>query len=225
MKKVIFCFVAVCFLFPSIISAQTEKGKVLLGVSSRMGIGLIGTYGMGTGSDLMSFNFSSSKGKSDSGDDSESDKITGINLSPRGGYFFLNNFVAGIDLNLASWIEKYSGSEYKTTSTLFSAGPFARYYLPTKKIKPFVEGFAYFGMIKYKEGGDEGYESKASNNTYGGGLGCAFPIADKISFDLMLGYNSNTIKEKEDNEDNYRMITGTLGIRFGFVFLLGKSKT
>lgn len=222
MKKVILCIVAICFIFPSLTNAQTEKGKMLVGVSSRIGLGL---NVVGTGPDFMSFGFANIKYKSDNNEDPESDKITAFNLSPRYGYFLVNNFVAGLDLNLSRWSEKYGDSKHKDTYTIFSAGPFVRYYFPTKKVKPFLEGYSYFGIAKYNEEGyDENWDSKMSNNTYGGGLGVALPIGNKASFDIMLGYNSNTMKNKKDNEDNDRIVVGAFGMRFSFVFFLGKTK-
>jgi hypothetical protein len=224
MKKIIFCIVMLCFIFPAILKAQTEKGKALVGVSSRVGIGL---YTVGSGPDLMSFGFANIKYKSDDDDDdSESDKISGVNMAPRIGYFFLDDFTAGIDFNLSSWTEKYGDSENKYNMTLFSAGPFARYYFHTKKVNPFLEGYGYFGILKEKETLEDGddWDNKMSNNTYGGGVGLAVPIGDRASFDIMFGYNSNTLKDNEDNEENYRTVIGTFGVRFGFVFYLGKAK-
>jgi len=227
MKKLILFIAAISFIYSANLKAQPDQGKWLLGMSSR--VSLFGWYGSGAATDFMSINFSTSKDKSDSGDDGDKTHIKGVNLSPRAGYFIVDNLVAGLDLNMASftykWESEYYGDE-KEVFTIFSMGPFVRYYFPVEKVKPFVEGFAYFGNIKDKYEDDDGdtETDKLSNNTFGGGAGVAFPIGEVASFDLMLGYNSNTIKYKEDNEDNYRTVTGTFGIRFGFVFFLGKGR-
>lgn len=213
MKKLIYSIVAICLLFPVMTLAQTEKGKALVGVSSRIGLPF---FGVSTGPDFMSLGFGTIKFKSDNHEDSESDKITGFNLTPRVGYFFANNFVTGLDLNLSFWSEKYGDSD-RSNATVFSTGPFARLYFPTGKVKPFVEGYTYFGIYN-----SDDWDIKMSNNNFGGELGIAVPVGDKAAFDIGLVYNSNTLKDKEDNEDNYRTVVGTFGLRFSFVFLLGK---
>jgi hypothetical protein len=221
MKKLIYAFVAMCFIYPLILNAQTEKGKMLLGVSSRFSV----LY-LDKGPDIMSFGFSSQKYKSDDPnyEDEEADKISSINISPRYGYFIIDNLALGIDFSLASWIMKSGGSDYKDTWTIFSAGPFARYYFTTKNVLPFLEGYAVFGTaISKSTGGGDDYTDKSGISAYGGGLGLAIPIGEKAAFDFMFGYNSSKIKDKEDNEDNTRSITGTFGIRFGFVIFLGKN--
>ena len=214
MKKLFIVLVAICLASASSLQAQTEKGRTLLGVSSRFSF-----FYLDKGPDIMSFSFSSQKYKSDSYDDDDPDKMTCINVSPQFGYFIVDNFALGIDFSLASWIIKYGGSDNSETYTLFSAGPFLRYYFQANNVRPFLEGYAVFGNAIMKDSGDK-YTSAIS--AYGGGAGLAIPIGEKAAFDIVLGYNSSKIKDKEDNEDNYRTITGTFGVKFGFVFFLGK---
>ena len=55
---------------------------------------------------------------------------TAVALSPSAGYFFINNLAAGASINLTSAhsSNSNSGSTSSSTVTLFSAGPFVRYY-------------------------------------------------------------------------------------------------
>lgn len=210
---------------PAGMNAQTEKGKVLLGLSSRMGL-----YTMisSTSTDILSLSFSSIKGKSDEEgfEESPADKLTNINLQPKVGFFVIDNLAIGIDLSLAKFIYKEGGEDDdKTTITMFGAGPFVRYYIPTDKITPYFEANALFGSQKYKweSASWDDDEETSSVFSIGGGIGVAFPLGDKVTFDILAGYNSYTEKYKEDNEDNYRTVIGTFGIKFGFIIFLGSN--
>jgi malic enzyme len=55
----------------------------------------------------------------------------------------------------------------------------------------------------------------------GGGAGLAIMVGDKVTFDVMAGYNSLSVKAKQDNPNDSRSVQGTLGFKFGFVVLFG----
>ena len=57
--------------------------------------------------------------------------------------------------------------------------------------------------------------------SFGGGIGMAAPVSDRITFDVLVGYNSLTYKDKDDNDDNDRTVIGTFGIKLGFIIFLG----
>jgi hypothetical protein len=222
MKKIVSIIIVLCLFALSGLNAQTEKGKLLVGVSSRTSLGL---YNFSTCTpDLMSVGFTTVKYKDDNETGEDKDKYTSLNLSPRVGYFLVNNLVLGLDLNLSYLKMGATDSDYKDQMTTFTAGPFVRYYIPTGKVKPFVEAGAAFGNLVYKWDGWEGGEEKTKYGLtlFNGGVGLAVPIGSRASFDTMLSYNSMTVKEKEDNPDNFREIAGTFGIRFGFTVALGK---
>jgi hypothetical protein len=104
---------------------------------------------------------------------------------------------------------------------LLSAGPFLRYYFPVQKVLPYIEAGATLGSSKTTyESGSENDEYKSSLNSVAGGVGIAALLGDKVSFDFMVGYISMTMKDKEDNPDNERIIIGTLGLKFGVVLFL-----
>ncbi len=228
MKKVSLLVSILFILNGSFLSAQTGKGKILIGVSSSLSVA-------GTGSDLMSLGVSNTKYKSDasSSGSSENDKTTSINFLPKVGFFVADNFVLGIDLSAA-----VSNDEYKTTYNtsvltvksnrlMISAGPFIRYYVPTGHVMPYFEIGGSLGTVidNYSVtgsyNGNANQEDKSGILSVGGGVGIATLLGDKASFDVMLGYNSMTVKDKKDNPDNERTIMGTLGLKLGFIIYLG----
>lgn len=219
MKKI--TLLAVCMIISSLsfLNAQTNQGNILMGVSSTLSLA-------GTGSDLIGIGFASQKYKSDADgfEESESDKTTSINLLPKAGYFVADNLAIGLDLNLAISIQKYGFDDDKYTRRLLSAGPFVRYYVPTSKAKPFIELNSAFGTITQKYEFDTfSEEGKTNVMSLGGGIGIAAPLGDKVTLDVLAGYTSLTVKDKEDNEDNYRTVIGTLGLKIGFTVFLGSN--
>ncbi|MFO7613287.1 MAG: outer membrane beta-barrel protein [Bacteroidales bacterium] len=222
MKKIASIIIVLCFFAQGGVNAQTEKGKLLVGVSSRTSFGIYNFTPCTP--DLMSVGFSTVKYKDDNGTDEGKDKFTSLNISPRIGYFVVNNLALGLDLNLSYLNVGDTESDYNTQITTFTAGPFVRYYIPTGKVKPFVEAGGAFGNLVYKWDGWEGEEEKMKHSLtmFNGGVGLAVPIGSRASFDTMISYNSLTIKEKEDNPENSREIIGTFGIRFGLTVSLGE---
>ena len=224
MKKILAVFV-VCTLNYSISMGQPTKGQVLLGVSSNFSIPGIGSEITSSGSNLMTIGHTTLKSKSDSYDDSDPSKITSLNLLPKVGYFVIDNLAIGLDINLATTTSKSGGSDTKYTTSLLSAGPFVRYYIPSESVLPFLEAGGSFGTVTSKSdyNGNES-KNKSSANTFWGGAGLAFPVGERVTIDLMAGYNSLTLKDKEDNPDNSRYVIGTLGIKLGAVVFLGSSE-
>lgn len=58
-------------------------------------------------------------------------KWTQFNLSPNAGYFFMNNLAAGLSLDFSSYKEENTDAQ-----TMFSVGPFIRYYFVDLVEKP-----------------------------------------------------------------------------------------
>ena len=206
------------FVNISILKAQTGQGNVLLGVSSSLSLA-------GTGSDLMTIGFSTTKYKSDLDgfEEPEPDKSRSITLLPRVGYFAVNNVAFGLDMSF-SYSNQENGNGGEFSQTLLSVGPFLRFYIPLEGVKPFIEGSAALGSIKgeYTSGGHS-EEDKSGLTGLGAGAGIAAPLGKKVNMDFMVGYNSLTIKETEDNEYNFRTVVGTLAFKFGITVLLGNN--
>jgi hypothetical protein len=216
MKKSIVLFFVLTFLPLVASEGQITKGKMQVGVSSSFNF-----VSFGTG--IMDVGFTSIKQKSNAAGYVEPDgeKITTFNLLPKVGYFFVDNFVAGLDVCLSSSTDK-SASDSKSTMTYFGVGPYFRYYFPGNKIMPFIEFSTLFGSINDKYTSDSFSDSyKTSLMSIGGGAGMAVKLGEKVTFDIMAGYNSLTEKEKEDNVNDERTVYGTFGFKLGFVYILG----
>jgi hypothetical protein len=218
MKKSIMLITVLCFLAISAAEAQVNKGRSLIGVSTSF------SY-TNFGSDLMSLGFSSIKYKANAGANVDPDvlKVTTLNLLPKFGYFFFNNLALGLNLCIGTSIDKPK-SGGKSTMTSFGLGPFVRYYIPGSKVMPFFEVSSLFGSIneKYEEPGYSS-SSKSSMSSFGGGAGLAVKLGEKVTFDLMAGYNSMSEKAKQNNPNDERTVQGTLGFKLGFVVLLGSN--
>ncbi len=222
MKKVLFSITALCFLSMSMLNAQFNKGKILLGLSTSNLYNLFSDYSGGT-SNLMQLGFTTMKYKSDE-TDGESEKARTFNLSPRVGYFIVDNLAAGLDINFA--LMSFGSGDNKESVTVLGIGPFLKYYMPLKKISPFIEAGGSFGSArdKYINYLEEEVVHKQSIMSLFGGIGLAVPIGDMVKFDIMGGYFSTTSKDKEENVNNSRLVLGTLGIKLGFLIYIGANQ-
>lgn len=216
-------FLSAVFLFLFVAAfAQTEKGNFFIGVSSRYTISP-NEAGMNM-PDLMTIAFSTVKIKSDEGDSSGSEKFNSFNLNPKIGYFASDNLLLGIDLGLGLSSHNFEGEDYESMDkgSFLSIGPFVRYYFPMEKITPFAEASVGFGTLKTEWESDfSESENKAGITSFQAGAGFLAKMGSNAGFELSLGYLSNTIKSKEDNTDNTRIIIGTIGVKFGLVVFLG----
>lgn len=232
MKKLILLHIACCFLLPAVIEAQTSKGRVMLGISSRYG------FSNSDGGDLLSLGYSTQKYESDNPYyyGPEKSYSTSFNFIPRMGYLLMNNFVLGLDYYISFSRSNYffnpeaaDEDDYFAENLVYGFGPFARYYFPLKRVKPFAEAGVMLGRLEnttdYVHGMGSYNELKQMYNLFSitGGAGTAFVISDKVTFDLMAGYSSFTQKNRAD-QYNDRTITGTIGLRFGVTVYLGKNK-
>lgn len=202
---------------------QMNKGKFILGVSSMLS-------SVGTGSSIGSIGFTSSTQKSDAVGYTEQNplKTTNINLLPQFGYFVIDNLAVGMDLSLihASSSLKSINYDSNSTGTYFCVGPFVRYYIPAGKILPYFEitgGYGAENIWSRDTNSLYSHTSTSSSGLFsvGGGAGVAIPIGDRVTFDALLGYNSLTVNDPENNTDNQRTVMGTFGLKLGFSVLLG----
>ncbi|HEY6914348.1 MAG TPA: hypothetical protein VI413_06710 [Paludibacter sp.] len=200
-----------------------NKGKFILGVSSMLS-------SVGTGSDIGSIGFGSFTQKSDAIGfvEQEPVKSTNINLLPKFGYFVVDNLAVGLDLSLIYQSRSFKTiyNESNSKGTYFCVGPFVRYYIPAGKILPYLEitgGFGAENIWSRDINSLYAYTSISSSGLFsvGGGAGIAIPIGDRVTFDALLGYNSLTVNEPENNTDNQRTVMGIFGLKLGFSVLLG----
>lgn len=211
MKKIILLFAVFCLIASSAIAqpAQLQKGSIMVGVTSTMSLG--GCWG----SDIGGFGFSTHKYKSGSTTETEY-KTTSWNLLPKAGYFIINNLEAGLELMVSGYMNKDVSDGDKDGESQFGIGPFVRYYYPLKKIYPFAEIEAMFGS--YKETWIED-EYKEGLVMFGGGIGVALPLGDKITIDALAGYSHVSWNEK-DSGDGDSYISGGFGLRLGISIFL-----
>jgi len=217
MKKeslVLVCLIisAVCFN----LSAQSSKGKLLIG-------GITNIEQIGSGITSTNIGYTTIKSKDDSGDEDDyKDKAFSFNFSPKVGYFVIDDLVLGIDFTFASSFSKTTNTDLKNNATFFGAGPFVRYYIPTKKVLPYAEAMYSVGSRTNKSIWEDGENTyKYGIQLYSVGIGVAFPLGKKVSFDTLVGYKSTIYKAKQDNENNNRTIVGTFGLKLGFTIFLG----
>jgi outer membrane protein len=218
MKKILMLVTVFCFLAFQVINAQTDKGRIIVGISSTASLS-------GKGSDIMGLGFSSTKYVSPSGTSSAADKSSFLNLIPKVGYFIIDNLAAGLDLTISTYATKYS-DKTKSTGTLLCVGPFARYYVPLNldKFRPFAELNAGIGGTKSKYTSSSttlSSEHKSGVFLIGFWAGMAMPLGDRVTFDAMLGYNHVTYSTKATSETGgsgkTKEKTGTFGVKMGFV--------
>jgi len=214
-KAILIC--ALILLNSGFIFAQTTKGTFLLGELSIIDLTSNGTP------TTMNVGISTFKTKSDSGNEDNSDpnKEFSINLTPKLGYFILNNFAVGLDFTLAYSHTNIRSGDYIVNQTRTGIGPFVRYYIPIKSILLFSEAnYAYGSSINRWEYHDDTDEHGYQIQYYGLGLGLGIPIGNSVSFDALLGYQAYNYKAKEGNEDNVRTIVGTIGLKLGLTVFL-----
>jgi hypothetical protein len=195
--------------FTTSLLAQTNKGKVLLGLTT----GLTGNVSTdiitGKPSSSAGFSFGTFK---EAGDD-EGEKYAQFNFSPAIGFCLSDNFLAGIEMGFLS--ETYKYGDDKETLQIFGAGPLLRYYLAKGKVKPLLELRANFGSLAYKYNGEKD-EEPTKFSKFGGGAGAAIFLNDHISFDILASFNAHTIKNTDDDKTKLNLF----GLNLGFSFFL-----
>ena len=223
MKYLLILTVSILTINLGVITAQTNKGTIYIGMSNAQNF-------TESGNNFMNLGYSSAtiKGDNDEGEASDSDKTFSVNLIPKVGYFVFDNLVVGLDVNLAFLKRNYWGSSIDYYNWFYGTGPFVRYYIPTSKVMLFFELNSLYSINKHNwefsfiDGRD--FDSKANILTFGSGVGIAVPIGKKVNFDIQAGYNFSSIKAFPDNTDNYLKRVKSMGLKFGFTFLLGSDK-
>lgn len=203
MKKKRNLLIIVACLIAGTLNAQTEAGKILVGGSTSLGFDAV-TY----------------KYKSDDGDGTDGKGIN-FNLSPEAGYFVMDGLAVGLAFDFSVSTFKADGTEFKNSASTVVASPFVKYYYGTSNIKPFASASIGFGGITFKDKFDETTETeKTGVFGFGLGVGAAMFMNDNVAFELGVGFNSASLKEKDDNDNNYRDITSNVGFQVGVVVVL-----
>jgi hypothetical protein len=139
--------------------------------------------------------------------DDDSNKYTSFQLSPNAGYFFIDNFAAGLRLDLNS--TKFKDEDDASTS--FVLAPFARYYfLPAaEKVNVFAD--ASYGFGSMKNGSSESF------NQFAIMAGPAIFLTPNTALEFALKYSSagGDAYGGDDRRNNF-------GLNVGFQVHLGK---
>lgn len=128
----------------------------------------------------------------------EFSKSTRFKLTPKAGYFIIENLPLGLFMDFNFYKTKETSSDNEYNDNAVTIGPFVRYYLLSQeKLKPVVEAFAGIGNSKSKAK----YSTYTSEYKYGifkmgFGAGASYFITNNAAFDLLVGYYSSTYKLK-----------------------------
>ncbi|MCU0457847.1 MAG: hypothetical protein MUE37_01990 [Bacteroidales bacterium] len=213
MKKILLLFASICIVVSGLqAQTQLEKGKILAGVTSTLAMG------GSEGSELFGLGFGSTKYKHGSEAPETHYKSFTYNILPKGGYFVMDNLVAGLEIALSGHRERDVEDDdvYKMSDLGF--GPFVRYYYPLEKIYPFAEAELLFGSHR-DTWGDE--VEKYPMLIIGFSLGAALPLGEMVTVDGSIGYTRAqwTWEDVEEGGSNKEICSG-LGIRIGFSIYL-----
>ena len=215
MKKISLLIAAFCIIVSNLqAQTQLEKGKIMMGVSSTLAVG--GAYD----SNVMSLGFSKTKYKHEGTSEDEYSTFV-YNILPKGGYFFMDNLAAGLEVIVTGYTEKDAGDGDKYSESTLGVGPFVRYYYPLDKIWPFAEAEALVGSCKEYYVSDN---EKSGMFMFGLSVGAAVPVGDLVTFDAMIGYLRSSYKYTYSGEveEVYHEITGGVGFRIGITVYLSK---
>lgn len=205
MKKFLFSSF-LFFGFVALVNAQISKNTTMIGGS-------------------VGFSASSGETEVDLADAStetiDGPNTTVINANPKIGYFFAENFAAGLGIEY-SYLQTEEDGVTDRTSSDFLAGPFARYYFPLggDNFYFFAEGSIGFGTASTSETPEGEAEIEGSGSLFGAGVGpgLAVFVGDQIALEGILRYNHvSTSTEFNDEtvlDSNVNEIDVLIGINW-----------
>ncbi|WP_421752393.1 outer membrane beta-barrel protein [Croceimicrobium sp.] len=214
MKKTI--ILSLCLLCSIGLQAQIEKGSFITGLGSQIGL-------LGAGNNSLGFGTWTINYKSDHPDFDEPDpnKLLSIYLSPRLGYFIINNLAVGANVNYSYQKEVIPDlATFRRNS--YTIGPFVRYYYPLERFWPFAEVGFGFGAINENANLETADDEVTRSSVFAFNLaaGMAFPLNEKLNLDLGLSYGRSTFKLTDDNPFNYRSVVGGINLQLGLSIFL-----
>ncbi|MEJ0033620.1 MAG: outer membrane beta-barrel protein [Bacteroidota bacterium] len=144
-----------------------------------------------------------------------------FSISPDVGYFVIDNLAVGAALDLSASSTKNKGTGGgKSSSSSVTLAPFVRYYYQNY----FAQLQVGFGSGSSKYTPDNSTTAiKTKDGLFGWGLaaGYAYFLNDYVAIEPMVGYASNSSKDKDTDNKN---INGGLFIKAGFQIYLGPRK-
>lgn len=142
-------------------------------------------------------------------------KGSSFSINPAGGYLVMDNLVVGANILFSSSSNKNDEIDYSYKSNSVTIGPLVRYYLDQGV---FVHGLYNFGSSKTTEDYSYGeFENKYGLSQFQIAVGYAARITDTVLFEPMIGYYSDTTKDKDTDT---KSTTGGLFIAGSFTIIL-----
>jgi len=181
------------------LQAQTQKGDLLIGGSTKLGLE----------SREVDFEINN--------DSYLAYKNTAVDLHGMVGIFLVNNLATGIELSFFSLKdEDHLLFRSKETLKRYLVSPFARYYFKSEKIKPYLQASVGFGSSKSKtEQDDSIFDSEWSNTltSYHLVTGLEVFLNEKVAVDINFRYGK--LHSNDDDYDEKTIETST-GLLIGF---------
>jgi outer membrane protein len=161
-------------------------------------------------------NFNTSK-SDQGGSFIEDSSFINFTLSPRVGYFVIDQLAVGLETSFTysrTEFEFIDNSMLTQNSTIFSAGPFVRYYLKNGLFAEASIGFARQDNLREEEGVDD-FESELDFFFYEFGIGYAIFFNNSVSLEPFLSYQFERTTQNEAEIDTSGL---NLGVGFTFYF-------
>lgn len=139
-----------------------------------------------------------------------------LSFSPRAGYFVMDGLAVGLETTFTYAREEFEfiyGTLTNKTS-IFTAGPFVRYYL---KSGFFAEASIGFGKQNSESDDPDGvnFETEIDFFSYELGVGYAIFFNNNVSLEPFLSYQFD---QQTQNEDEIKASGLNLGVGFTFYF-------
>ncbi len=175
------------WLFASLCYSQTSQGTFYLSGSTNL-------------------NFASVNSQMKYDGESIGDKITSqkFSFAPSMGYFINDGLAIGLGVDYTDEKQKYQNEEVNSKSMLI--GPFAKYYIGSSNVKPFVSG-------DFMIGSQEDNDGKAYVSGWDLGAGIAVFVGKTVSIDFGIGYGNITFSNPDDSKA--KIVSSGIGIDFG----------
>lgn len=181
------------FLLSTQLSAQTEKGNMILGGG-------------------LNFNFTDSDFDTGSSTNDVSTS-TSININPSFGYFIADNFVVGASVGLSFLSSESDGGDITSSSNGISFGPYVRYYTDSGLFG--LAGLGFGSTNIQQESPFFDTDVTSSTFSWQVGVGYAIFLNESISIEPIISYNRTSSDPDTDSGDS-RNINGSLNFGAGF---------
>jgi outer membrane protein len=217
MRKI---FLLIILTFSGAITAQTEKGALMISGHTSLG-------------------FTSNVVKYEAyGENTDGPKTTSFNISPSVGYFIIDNLAIGVDFDyktvttkqqvLVNSNDQPGPSQTKINTTTIESTlaiiPNATYFFSKGKARPYISAGIGFANIKQEGNRSRSfadydlYDYYNNNNNgivIGADVGLAYFLSKAISLDVGAGYAQYNYKDED-----VKVKSGAIGINIGVsVFL------